>query len=166
VFIFVTGYSALTLEEAYQKGAAAMFPKPFNRRTLFNAVAWGLLQKEERWSASPRRLVTDIQLELGIKGLGTPVRSQMLNIGTGAKFVTFEGALPEVNAHVEFSIRINQGGLSQLSGTGIVRHRRGEASPGRPVGCGIEFVKFSEASLPEALRLIEALSPIAYIPSS
>src|SRR6185437_4166005 len=37
-FIFVSGFADLTLEDAYDKGAAGMIAKPFERATLFATV--------------------------------------------------------------------------------------------------------------------------------
>src|SRR5689334_11545306 len=38
VFIFITAYATLSLEEVYEKGVDAVFPKPFKRKALMDAV--------------------------------------------------------------------------------------------------------------------------------
>ncbi len=38
VVLFITGFSDFSVEEAYKRGAAAVFAKPFNQNELFEAV--------------------------------------------------------------------------------------------------------------------------------
>jgi len=164
VFIFVTGFTEMSLEEAYNKGACALFSKPFNRQNFLKAVEWNLLPTLERWKEPIPRLSTDFRIEMTLKNTNQTVQGQMLNIGRGGMFVSMEAPFPAVGETLEFHIFFNHAAAIQLSGQGIIRWVRSQSSSGRSGGCGIEFLNFADNSMPEVIRLIETFKPLSFTP--
>jgi CheY-like chemotaxis protein len=161
VFMFVSGFSELSLEEAYSQGASGLFSKPFDRKTFLSAVDWALLPAAERQRDLGARLSTDLSIEIVFKEFGRAQCGRMLNIGQGGMFVGLEGPLPGVGKALEFQIELDQATPSRVSGEGIVRWSRDRTLPGLPMGCGIEFLNFTKNSLPEVISLIETFYPVA-----
>ncbi len=161
VFMFITGFSELTLEDAYHKGASALFPKPFNRKNFLKAVEWVLLPTIEKWREPVPRLSTDFEIEMILAKTSRSINGQMLNIGQGGMFVSMESPLPEVGETLEFKILFQQVSTIQLTGQGVVRWLRHQSTSGGLAGCGIEFLNLYENSVPEVIRLIEAFKPFA-----
>lgn len=50
VVSFVTGYSNLSLQDAYHLGASSTFPKPFKFEDLKNKIEWSVMPVDLKWS--------------------------------------------------------------------------------------------------------------------
>jgi CheY-like chemotaxis protein/Tfp pilus assembly protein PilZ len=166
IFMFVTGFSELSLEEAYAQGASALFPKPFNRQNFLRAIEWALLPKNEKSKESLPPLSTDFEIELYLKGSLEVVKGRMLNIGRGGMFVSMDSSMPATGDTLEFKISFQQDAPLQLTGQGIVRWMRSQMSVGRPSGCGIEFLEFDRNCMPEVAKIIEAFKPLPLNPET
>ncbi len=161
VFMFVTGFSELTLEDAYHKGANALFSKPFNRKNFLKAVDGILLPSPEPPKEAAPWLSTDFEIEMMLKKTPQSVRGQMLNIGQGGMFVSLDTPqLPGVGETLDFKILFQQVSAIQITGQGIVRWVRGKSTSGPLPGCGIEFLNLDNNDIPEAAHLIEAFKPL------
>ncbi len=145
VIIFVTAYSDLPAEQAYDMGVEAILAKPFAAKVLLAVVTRALQSFDERWrddgSSTPPEVVLASQRsadELAAAGPG-------LEIGRGGLFLAVD---PPPAAETRVSLRIAFTGNPErsLTGTGIIRWRRTEAVEGRPIGVGVEILTLDEVS--------------------
>jgi CheY-like chemotaxis protein len=155
--ILVTGFSDLSLREAYEMGVDAIVEKPIDREELFSTMQHTLVGPEELWqreSAADTRM----QLNLSFSSLSAALKEKKIAFGRRGFCVKPLGALQEgpVNFAVEFKAdqRI-------LSGQGVVRWtaaREGQA--------GIEITRVDDASRLWILDLVKHRGTIAHIPGS
>jgi len=165
ILMFITGFADLTLEEAYNKGADAVFSKPFDRKELLAAVMKATSTKEEIWSRKTERVDVDFKIELKLPALNIAIQGRVLNIGRGGIFVAIDDKLPVVGTEVAFKVDFNEGTPSKLEGSGIVRWIRPTSAENKPKGIGIEFQYLSDSSRQGIIELIQKLKTKAYIPS-
>src|SRR6185437_7477193 len=134
VVMFVTGFADMSLEDAYDLGADAVFSKPFDRKALFATVLRAVSAKDEIWSPRHHERV---DTELGIR-LAAPtfdIQAQIVNIGRGGMFVSMSAPLPQIGDVVTFHIP----GAIATEGKGVVRWVRSQSTASLPAGCGVEF---------------------------
>jgi CheY-like chemotaxis protein len=165
VVMFITGFSDLSLEQAYNKGADAVFSKPFDRQALFDAVTRALMATDQRYARSDVRI--DITLPVGLKLIskGITLSTKVQNLGRGGIFVYLEKDFPELGDTCEFHLE-GAGDLKiKAIGTGIVRWRRTQSEAGFASGCGIEFVQLEPGSLKQIFELINFLKTKSFIPN-
>jgi DNA-binding response OmpR family regulator len=165
VLMFVTGFADLSLEEAYQLGADAVFSKPFVRRDFFAAIEAALTPRAQRWAERPGREAAGLRVDLRFPDLNYSLAGHLLTIGRGGIFVALAERVPPEGSAVEFRVSFEHD-APDLSGSGLVRWSRGTASPQRPSGCGIEFSTLDEAARGRILGHIAARQPTAFIPSA
>lgn len=165
VMMFLTGGSDFSIEEAYDRGADAVFSKPFKRKTLMGAVLKALSDYNQRWSC---RKTTRVTLEHLIKVQFLENKAlpsgKILNLGRGGMFVVLDEQFPHVGDRVSFQFAYDQGTLVKISGTGIVRWVRDTASENFPKGCGIEFESLDENDRKNVLNLINDIKTGSFIP--
>ena len=140
VFMFITGFADLSLEDAYAHGANALFTKPFDRKTLWDAVIRAALPKEELLKEPSLRLATDLDIE--IRYSHETKSGKVVNIGKGGMFVALDGNLPTVGRTIDFNVNLHEGNPGFITGTGEVKWTRDEVLPGCPAGVGVEFKSF------------------------
>lgn len=145
VIIFVTAYSDLPTEQAYDMGVEAILAKPFAAKVLLAVVARALQSFDERWrddgSAEPPAVVLASEHaadEAAASGPG-------LEIGRGGLFLAVDPP-PATDTRVALRITFTTSPDRALVGTGMVRWRRSEAVEGRQVGVGVEILTLDEAS--------------------
>jgi CheY-like chemotaxis protein len=165
IVIFVTGFSEITLSEAYQKGASAMFVKPFESEQLMKTVNRLLTVKEERWKELGSPMEVNFNIELTSVDSDQLIEGQIISIGQGGMFAHIPGLLPKENDVVFFRICYRQGGLPFMEGKGIVRSVR-ERSVGKGSReFGLEFMELEERSRGELIQFIRDLKPKSFIPT-
>lgn len=165
VVLLVTGFSELSTEDAFNKGAQALLAKPFKRAVLEETIERLLMPPSERWSTAIAGANTHLDVRVRFSGIQEAIQAKVLNIGRGGMFVHLEEPpFPNVNDAVEFSIHL-QGG-SDLNGTGIVRWGRTKKTADLPSGCGIEFTYVGDAQRDAIIQIIEASQSKAYIPKA
>ena len=153
--ILITGFSDLSLREAYEMGADAIVEKPINRDELLRAVEHSLAEPEELWrqSAPPGAAAT---LRVNFRSLAAALQEKRIAFGRRGFFIKSSAALREgpVDFAVEFATD-----RQVLSGQGIVRWTaRGEGQ------AGIEIVRLDDACRSWALDLLRQRPSVAYIP--
>ncbi len=167
IVMFITEFSDMSHEEAYNRGADAVFSKPFDQKNLFEAVLKIIGDRESVWnSRKSERLPCEFNFHLQLPGIGTAIEGRILNIGRGGVFVKLEGPLPSVGTLVSFDIHFESGTLSSISGTGIVRWIRKDHTPSMPSGFGVEFETLSDTSRQQVIELIQSMNTKVFIPSS
>ena len=175
VVMFITGFTDLSIEDAFNKGAEAVFSKPFDRKALQAAVQRALIQKEKLWNpesaaslpapvgaevAAPQPLSVDV----GSNGKDASGARPFVP-GRGGFFVAMDVAkLPRIESFVQFEIQQTSG--PTMRGTGRVRWVRTQAAPGLMVGCGVELHSLEEGGRDWYLKEIAAHPDKAFIPKS
>jgi CheY-like chemotaxis protein len=136
--LLVTGYAELSTEEAYSKGADALFSKPFDRKLLEDTVLRLLTPREERWSPTSEQ--ADLALNIALKFQDLSVNANVTRLGNDGMFVTLpQCECPNVSDLMEFKITLDNKG-AQLDGSGVVRWVRISSKECRaPAGFGIAF---------------------------
>src|ERR1017187_4547315 len=123
VVIFVTGFSDISADEAYGKGAAAVMSKPFRRKELLEAIHTALNISHQIYEQRHERLPTDLKVNLNLKDLRTEILAHVINIGQGGIFVSTNDSLPQVGTRVDFNISFGSR-FQTLEGYGVVRWAR------------------------------------------
>jgi CheY-like chemotaxis protein len=161
VVMFITGYADIALEEAYDKGAEAVFSKPFDRKVLFSTVEKAMLSPEEKFERKGGRVEIDIPAGLSFSGQRSEARA--VNIGRGGIFAEIQGNLPKPGEKVDFRLGPLPDSAILLSGSGVVRWVR-EGNESETAGCGIEFTELDPSCVRQILRLINDSKTKAFIP--
>ena len=188
VVMFITGFSDLSMQDAFNEGADAVFSKPFDRKALFLAVESALKTKEELWSkhASSSSPLTSSPDPIATHPLNVSLPCK-LSLGRGGAFLTAAdvGANQELreNSQIQFQCQLElqnefqaKNGLSSSSaappstplltvqGTGIIRWVRASEQDGLPAGVGIEFKSLDESCRSKVIEHLVAARPKAFIP--
>ncbi|MGE4130834.1 MAG: response regulator [Bdellovibrionales bacterium] len=166
-FLFISGYNELTLEEAYDLGAAGLYPKPFNRKELLQAVRHFSSLDSDKWIHRPPRYRADLEVALEFGNVDAAIKTKLFNIGRGGAFIRMEEGLPAAGTQVTFSISFAEQVELQLTGVGIVRWVRNESGESKgeyPRGFGIEFLFVDEPGRSNLRSLLEHLDRRQFIP--
>jgi len=166
IILFLTGFANLSVEVAFQKGAEAVFAKPFDQKVLLNAVLQALEPKDDRWRARLWRGDTALPVELTFPGLDSSRMGQVLNLSRGGAFVTYDKASPKVGDKIGFKIHFKEGSIVVIEGSGIVKWVRPGDKGEYPTGCGIEFVDLRDDTKSKVIELINFLKTKQYIPKT
>lgn len=168
VVMFITGFADISFEDAYNRGAHAIFAKPFDRKEILSAVRNALKSKDEVWSARKfERVETNFSIELIFQQFTTAIKGRVLNIGRGGMFVAFPGNLPNVDEKAEFLINFEGGDLKTISGQGIVRWTRRETQANLPAGLGIEFLFLMDNCRAHIIEYIDSQKKLkSFIPKN
>ena len=167
VVMFITGFADLSLEDAYNEGADAVFAKPFDRKALSHAVEKALLHRHQAWTQQVPATETPVSIELQLPNSLAP--SPRFNLGRGGAFVSCDdgnGPMTQLrpNAVVQFHLRFADPATPPLKGEGIVRWVRAEAQGDLPAGCGIEFQTLEDDCRTRVITLLEEKPARAFIP--
>lgn len=176
--VFISGYSDISIEDAFDLGVEAVFAKPFSLNHLLEAARkitqdvdrrWKHQQEYSRQRSSPR-MVVDLASEVRL-GASEAEKTRILNVGRGGAFFSYAGALfPAVGDEVSFKIPLvfPDGSRTVMEGAGIVRWVRKNADESQSLasGFGIEFVSVTEGARSKLIELINAQRIQAFIPKT
>ncbi len=156
-FILITGFSDLSLREAYEMGVDAILEKPINREDLLHAMQQSLAAPDELWQTGSTA-EPGMKLSISFPSLAAALKEKNIAFGRRGFCLKSPEALREgpVNFVVEF-----KDDRRILSGQGVVRWaaaREGQA--------GIEITRLDDASRPWILDLMKQRAAVAYIPGS
>jgi CheY-like chemotaxis protein len=171
VVMFITGFSDVTLEEAYHEGADAVFSKPFDRKSLQSAVVHVLTSNEKRLGTPPGEPATT-NIDLHLPEFKTVIDAKLIGFGRGGMFVVFgkeEGKVPVPGASIAFKIEFDQSdssvsGPGSIDGSGIVRWTCKEKDERKP-GYGIEFTYLNDNCRSQVIYYLNSLNTKSFIPS-
>lgn len=154
--VLLTGYADLNTETAFNMGAEAMFPKPFDRNEILATIERLLLPREERWSQSqPLAAVHECSA-----GLGT-----QLKLGQGGFFVGDPSGRGLVGDLVAFDVTFKLPDRNlRVRGKGQVRWARPQTNGGQAAGRGIEILSVEASDLEGVIAAIAKIESPAYIP--
>lgn len=162
--IFISGFAEVSLEEAYDQGAEAVFTKPFDRQALFEAVGRALQPLETRPSRRGTRANAALPIGLRFLRSGLQAQSKIRNVGRGGFFVPLGAPLPEQGEEVEFLLQTGTEPPTEIDGKGVVRWTRA-AEPGIfESGCGVEILELSTISARQFIDTLNFLKTKSYIP--
>lgn len=170
IILLVTGYADIKTEDAHDKGAEALFAKPFDKKEVHEAITRLMTPVNERWSLAQNlnsnNVDADLQVELQFPGLPAALEARVLNLGRGGMFITLpEGHYPNVNDIISFKVAFAEKNYFLL-GSGVVRWVRTKGVDDSPVGCGIEFTYLDEDGRNQILEYVNSKKPKAYIPKN
>jgi len=162
VVLLITGFSELTTEEAYEKGAEALFAKPIDQDGLKETIKRLLTPPEMRWGERTDLSATQLKVSIQFGG-PSGVDGQIVSIGRGGMFVGIDHPpYPNVNEKVSFQFELAD--HQSIEGDGVVKWARTGATTHLPAGCGIEFSYLPEEQRKQVMQYIEANRPKAFIP--
>ena len=164
VVLLITGFADISEENAYDKGADAIFSKPFNRKELLQAVLDAITPKGDLWSRSSERTSEDFEITLQFSELMPKSGDKVVNIGRGGMFVAIKNNLPLVGSSAAFNISFQSGPIREITGTGVIRWIRAKKSEHCLTGCGIEFKHLSDGCRKSAIAVIQSLKMKPFIP--
>jgi CheY-like chemotaxis protein len=163
IVAFVSGISDLTDAEAYSRGAAAIFPKPFDLTEIVATVLRLTEIDHGKWPniANPQLDAGKLRLNFGT--LNAAIASGAFNLGSHGMFIGTADSLPRASANMPFEIEFTET-RQKLVGDGIVRWIRKTINPEGARGFGVEFLNLESASAEILEAYLCASQPKAHIP--
>lgn len=164
VVMFITGFADISIEEAYDKGADAVFAKPFDRKILFEAVMRAIQPIDRRLQRKASRV--DVDLIVGMKFLksGFSIETRSKNMGRGGMFVELKDRFPELSEETEFQIESESDRTLKINGRGIIRWVRQSPAENLQPGCGVEFLELNPECIRQVIELINFAKTKSFIP--
>jgi len=165
VVLFISGFADITVEDAYDKGAEAIFAKPFSNKVLIQAVSKAISEMEQ--NQKPKRALresTNLQIEVKFPQFEVSRQANMTNLGRGGFFISLNEALPKADDPVSFKIEIDGELDTVIKGQGVVKWVRLQKRDDSLPGCGIEFVSFEGNGKSKIFEFINFLKTKQYIP--
>lgn len=138
VILLVTGFAEVTTEEIFNKGAEALFCKPFNRKHLQDTVMRILSPLEKKWAL--HRTNANVDVALKFQERSDSIQTKVVCLEEKSMFIAVN-RIPFPNTHdmVSFRLDFNMADSPAIDGRGIVRWVRTKDTPQFPAGCDIEF---------------------------
>lgn len=161
--IFITGFSDLSLSDAYDLGAEGVFHKPFELDSLVSAARRSLASFEEKWLRSAHQ-PTQFEIKMNLSELEKEIQEGRFHVGRGGFYLKTVSKEPLHSKRVHFEIVFNGPNPLCLSGQGLVRWARSQDVDTLPAGIGLEIEKLEGGSYQTLTSLINRLQPISYIP--
>ncbi|OFZ80206.1 MAG: hypothetical protein A2583_11395 [Bdellovibrionales bacterium RIFOXYD1_FULL_53_11] len=168
VVVFITAFTDITIEDAYNMGACAIICKPFDRKELQSTVARAIRVASGAWDDF--QATEDINsagtgVDLLLDDLESSINGRVIGIGRGGMFVTSDRPLPEIQSRIRFRLRFNHKPPDEFNGTGVVRWSR-SAPPPLPSSCGIEFIALDRKTAEAVQALTGHSKTAAFIPKA
>lgn len=164
VVMLITGFADISLVEAYDKGADAVFSKPFDRKAMYESVIKAIQPPAVRYTRKSSRV--DIGLSLCLHFLKSDIsqETQIRNMGRGGFFAALHDPFPSALEEAEFHMKAEFDPNFTLKGVGLVRWVRKTADNLGPPGCGIEFQHMSTEDVEKLIDLVNQFKTKAFIP--
>ena len=169
--ILISAFARITVQEAYEKGAEAYFPKPFDREAMLETVNRLMQPKTDRWRRQFPRFdagAKALKMNVAMPNLTAAAnRASIINIGRGGMFLAWPDELPRLSEEVEFEITFLDERNEKFRGKGVVRWTRPERDEdNRLPGIGIEFTEIDMESSPDIFDVVNYIKTKAFIPRS
>lgn len=163
--VLITGFADITTDEAYDKGAYAIFAKPFNISEIITSVKRALSPEAQRFERRHERLPVQQEIAFNIDSLHTLKGGRVLNIGHGGLFVGTKGPMPSPGDLISFKFTFHAEG-KLIEGTGRCKWVRETSDSNLPEGFGIEFIEISTDTLNIVIQHLARNPTHAHIPRS
>jgi len=164
-FLFMTGNSDLTEEEAYQRGADGFFSKPFDPEYLVLQVKNFLAGRKNLWSSTEEQYGLPFTLRQEFPSVDQAQKNRELVLGRGGFFLNLTGTFPKVGQKFEFSFQFKKGDCDTLKGKGINRWVRNVKSKDLPTGCGVEIRYLDESCREQIVTYLKDRQMRPFIPN-
>lgn len=163
VVMFITAYADISIAEAYDRGADAVFAKPFDRAALYDAVVRAISSLTQPLRRGGTRVEANAAVKMQFKASGISLNVNGLNMGRGGFFLACEAPFPNVAEAAEFRLT-HEGSIVPIVGKGVVRWVRQNANAEGPSGCGIEILDLDDQTRNEFLKILNFIKTKSYIP--
>jgi DNA-binding response OmpR family regulator len=163
-FVFMTGFSDLTVQEAYDMGADGFLGKPADVEKLVATLGTLLEPPANRWAKKSDESPM-LSLRIQIAGWGSPSFDEQCAIGRGGIALAIdasEATAVKAGERVGFDIAIPDSPVKSLKGSGVVVWRS-TSTPAR-ARVGIEFEFLEEPGRSALVEYLSQSTPIAVIP--
>lgn len=141
VVLFISGFSDVSLEEAYDLGAEGIMSKPWDPEELLKTIERLVATVPVRWKRQSDRFPIDWRVSLSLEGAQN-IHATVINIGLGGMFVALASVQPKFEEYVDFAFLT--GDLAGISGKGSVRWIRPSQNVDQYPGFGLEFLLFHD----------------------
>jgi CheY-like chemotaxis protein len=155
--IFVTGFSDLTLREAFDMGAETILEKPIRREELLQIAKNSLAPLEDLWQRAAAAAPAS-RLKAAFAGLNTALGENRIAFGRRGFCIKLAHAVRK--GPLQFALVFRRDGVV-LSGRGVVRW----IAP-KEHAAGIEITHLDQPGLDWMIAQLEQSKPLAFIPSS
>jgi DNA-binding response OmpR family regulator len=163
--MWITDIDQTSLIEAFDCGAIAVFPKPFNRKVLHQVIQESLRQASERTQRSAERLPLELETIIRFENSSTIHKTNGINFGRGGMFVARQTTQPVVGAKLSFHVVLARDAYALIfEGTGIVRWVRDELKENLKPGYGIEFLQINKSARGSYFEFLNETKTLAVIP--
>ncbi len=156
--IIMTGFSDITLREAYELGAETVLDKPLERGALLQAMQRSLGDPTEIWRGVPGGADPQASLHMTFARLASALEEERIAFGRRGFCIQTEDDLPLDLVGFKLDFKADQ---CILAGQGMVRW----TAPKEQLA-GIEITCLEDASRPRLIELLEQINPVAFIPRS
>jgi CheY-like chemotaxis protein len=154
--IFVTGFSDLTLREAYDMGVEAILEKPIKREEMLRAARNSVATADELWQRPPTA-TPDARLKISFPSF--PAALEEKRLGFGRRGFCIKPRQPVREGRIEFALEFKAESLV-LRGHGVVRWMAPEESI-----AGIEITRLDPPSRNWLVAYLKRTKPLPVIPS-
>ncbi|MEO5968833.1 MAG: response regulator [Bdellovibrionia bacterium] len=158
--IFMTGFTDLTVQEAYRKGAEAVVTKPFSLEVIKNRVLHFLIPQKDRYGKKCGHNSL-FQVQQSFLSFQDALKQKKLRLGRGGFFLEGNYSL-QVNETLQFKISFTLEKPALLEGEGIVRWAG--ALKDDSVGIGIEITYLSDQCRGSFIQYWANIKEKDYIP--
>lgn len=162
VVSFITGFSDLSIEDAYARGVCGYVKKPFSKKDIVEVVEKALasipVTKREY-----DRVKAEFEVKLSFSSIDEAILARTLNIGQGGMFICYE-QLPEVGVSIDFEVFFQSGKIKSFSGAGKVVWIRKEGTKDFPRGFGVKFMELEEEHSKAIDEFVKERKIMAFIP--
>jgi CheY-like chemotaxis protein len=154
--VALTGFSDLSIRDAYDLGIESQLSKPVSRKVLIAAVTKALADREQLW-ALPFRDGTYPTLSTSFESLHSALETDSMAFGRGGFCLRSEQIFPE-DSRIEFQLVFNADQQS-LSGQGTVRW-----ASDKEQALGIEIERVQEKGRSWLAQLTRENRTLSFIP--
>jgi CheY-like chemotaxis protein len=155
--IFVTGFSDLTLREAYDLGADAVLEKPIRREDLLHEAQRSLTEPDELWRKPPAG-AAPMQLKMDYESLAAALREK--RIAFGRRGFCISGASILHTGPIDFVLGF-KADQRIISGRGSVRWTAPQDKQ-----AGVEITHLDDAARAWMINLVQRDQPRPFVPAS
>ncbi|MBC7530851.1 MAG: response regulator [Oligoflexus sp.] len=164
-FIFMTGFTDLTPQDAFEMGADGFLGKPVDSDRLRAVVSKVCKPIETRWEQKPDSPAKQIFVR-NFDSIESEFTKTRISLGRGGMFLAADETPLRTGDLVEFKIHFKEGPFRSLEGIGTIVWKRDSCLEPYLSGYGIDFEFLTEESLPEWLNHLRSKEIVPFVPKS
>lgn len=142
VMMFMTGFTDLSVPEAYHMGAEAILPKPFELDDLHDLMKRIMTPKTIRWESDEPCGMFQDHMRWNFKSLVDAAHEGKFFLGRGGFFIPDERPVLgfKKKTGINFTVTFDEGSFREISGCGVIRYvNESTTKEGSKVGYAVEF---------------------------